>query len=248
MDAVSVKLAGLTVVLQARSPQVRKFCRDYLTEPVADPDLIASCTEEEIRREQAAATEYPVSADHAEILCLYRSLAEQFPARERLLMHGAVIEYDGGGYAFTAPSGTGKTTHIRLWRQYLGHQIGIINGDKPLMRITETETTVYGTPWSGKERWNRNCQAPLRALCLLERGTVDTIERVSPDEALEPLLHQFYLPHTGNGIDRTLELVDRLIRTVPLYRLHCTMNESAVKTAFEAMTGKPYAATPLARE
>ena len=48
-------------------------------------------------------------------------------------MHGAVIEYEGNGYMFSADSGTGKTTHILLWRKFLGDKVKIVNGDKPFL-------------------------------------------------------------------------------------------------------------------
>lgn len=65
-------------------------------------------------------------------------------------MHGAVVAWKDQGYLFTAPSGTGKSTHLALWKKYLGDQAEVINGDKPFLKVMEDEVWVYGTPWAGK--------------------------------------------------------------------------------------------------
>ena len=99
-------------------------------------------------------------------------------------MHGAAIAFDGAAYLFTAPSGTGKTTHVRLWRQYLGSRVTVVNGDKPFLSLEPDGTVrVWGSPWAGKERWQSPISVPLCGVCLLERGT-DRICRLPPEQAL----------------------------------------------------------------
>ena len=75
--------------------------------------------------------------EYLETLALLRKVAEVLPEKDGFLMHGAVIQWKDKAYMFTAPSGTGKTTHIRLWRKYLGQGVSIINGDKPFIRIVD---------------------------------------------------------------------------------------------------------------
>ena len=82
---------------------------------------------------------------------------------------------DGAAYLFTAPSGTGKSTHTRLWREVFGDRVWMINDDKPMLRISENLVTAYGTPWNGKHHISRNASAPLKAIVQLNRGKENII-------------------------------------------------------------------------
>ena len=77
---------------------------------------------------------------------------------------------DGQAVLFTAKSGTGKSTHTKLWRDLFGERAVMVNDDKPLLRILKDGVLVCGTPWDGKHRLSTNCALPLKAICILERG------------------------------------------------------------------------------
>lgn len=236
-ETFSIGIAGLTVGLHPLYDYARDYCRDYLV-PDGEPDITAISSPEAIANEQAALP--GAAADRLEPLCLYRQIAEQLPAFGGCVFHGAAIEYGGRAYLFTAPSGTGKSTHIRLWREYLGDAVRIVNGDKPVLRLTDAGVNVCSTPWAGKEGWQRNCIVPLGALCLLRRGETDRIRRVAPGDHVSDLLLQTYLPADGDALDKTLTILDEICRRVPVYLLECTMKETAVSTAFKALTGEDY--------
>lgn len=87
---------------------------------------------------------------YLETLAVYRKIADYLLSCNTLLFHGSVITVDGEGYLFTAQSGTGKSTHTRLWREYFGERAVMVNDDKPLLHITDSGMTAYGTPWDGK--------------------------------------------------------------------------------------------------
>ena len=176
---------------------------------------------------------------------LYRFSIEEFPKHGSFIVHAAVIEYDGLAYAFMAPSGTGKSTHIKLWMDTFDPDATVINGDKPILRLHKTpkgepQITACGSPWAGKEGWQANTSAPLAGLCFLTRGNTDTCHRISPTEAFDSAVRQIYMPSDPVSAVRTLDFVDVLLQTVPLYRLSCTMNKTAVKASFEAMTGRDF--------
>ena len=137
-------------------------------------------------------------------------------------------------------SGTGKTTHVRLWRQYLGSRVTVVNGDKPFLSLEPDGTVrVWGSPWAGKERWQSPISVPLCGVCLLERGT-DRICRLPPAQALTPLFRQTYHRDDPALEYLTLGFLDALLRRVPVYRLTCGMTDDAVRCSFEALTGLPY--------
>lgn len=237
MEQFRISLAGLTVEIHSRYPLARTFCKDYL-EGSTGIHFSADAVESEIA-EQMCASEIS-DEPHAELMCLHRSIAERLPRFERCLLHGAAISYKGKAYLFLAPAGTGKSTHIRLWRECIGQDVGIVNGDKPILDLSGALPLVCGTPWAGKEGWQKNVSVPLAAVCLLQRGETDSIRRVQPKDHLAAVLQQVYRPDDPAALTATFSLLDRLFANVPLYLLSCTPRESAVRTAFPALTGEEY--------
>lgn len=237
MEQFQISLAGLTVEMHSRFPLARTFCKDYLEESTAIHFSAEAVESEMSALLRASETQ---DAPHAELLSLHRSIAEQLPRFGRFLIHGAAISWRGRGFLFLAPSGTGKSTHIRLWRSALGEGVGIVNGDKPIIDASGDTPMVCGTPWAGKENWQRNVSIPLGAICILRRGETDAIRRVTPGEQIGALLRQVYRPDDVEALTETLTLADKVFRTVPLYELICTPTENAVRTAFPALTGETY--------
>lgn len=233
-----VGLADKYIEINSVYDELRNFFRDYLVTD-ATPDFSVSLSKEDILAEQEATAENQFSPTYLETLALLRKLAEILPSHNRILMHGASISYNEHAYLFTAPSGTGKSTHIRLWKKYLGDDVKIVNGDKPFISL-EDEPMIYGSPWAGKENWHRNCKMPLKGICFVQRGTTNSIRRIEASDCLSLLFKQVYLPADTLAAGLTLELVDILIKKVPLYVLTCDMSEDAVRCSFEALTGLSY--------
>ncbi len=232
------EIAGLRVSIENAYPYTTKFCQEYLSEDQTSPvDLTACVTEEELsaEREQSAG----FSEGYIENICLYRSICMQLPSFNRMLMHCSVLDYDGCGYAFLGRSGTGKSTHTRLWLKHLT-PTKIVNGDKPILEYRNGEFIVYGTPWMGKERWGERTQAPLKGLCFLEQAKVNAIRRLTPSEVSSRVFTQILMPKEEANAIATLDFADKMITTVPAYLLQCDISEEAVKTSFEAMTGLSY--------
>ena len=249
-----MRVADLTVEVRPLYPGVRKLCSEYLLDGTSIPrdfapgsvDLSVVVSQADIEAERALATDdRPWSDAYLETLAVLRAISNQLPQRRRLLVHGAVIQYGGRAYLFTAPSGTGKSTHIMLWRQYLGPDVHVINGDKPFLRIPEDANQpviAYGTPWAGKEAWQENAHAPLAGIVLLSRSEpgASAVRRLDAPACLDKVMRQVYLPNDALAAATTLELLDNLLARTPLFGLACDMSEDAVRTSFEALTGLPY--------
>lgn len=235
MAKVNICLAEIPIEVHSNSGYMADFCRSYLSDK--SPLFSVSTTKEAVTAEVNNAPE-PTTYEYAEALCLYREMAERLPLYDRVVFHGAAIEYGGKAYLFTAPSGTGKTTHIALWRKYLGENVNIINGDKPILRLTENGFTVYGTPYAGKERWQRNVSAPLGGICFLSQGKDNKIKKTESGMFVS-LFQQTYKPHGKEAMQRTLSIVKELC-SVPCFTLSCDISENAVKASFEALTNEKY--------
>ncbi len=231
----SVKLAGLPVRICNRCPETQAFCADYLTKE--EPLITLDVTDEVLAKEQALATE-SISAAYGECLAVYRLLGEQLPLWDGCIFHGAAIAFDGKAYLFAAPSGTGKTTHISYWKKAFGHRVSIVNGDKPILRYLDGVLYAWGTPWAGKESLHRNVGVPVGGICFLSRGETDRIVPAEASSCVAAALSQIYLPQGQEAMDKTLTLLDRILRDVPLWKLECTKDIHSAFVAKEGMIGK----------
>lgn len=212
-DKLVLGLAGLSILVRFRYSQFREFCSKYIMPDCDIVDFEVFVTDEQIAEEMECGSQ---TECEAEILCIYRAIAEKLPLYNRFVMHGAAISFEDKAYIFTAASGTGKSTHIRFWRKAFGNPVGIINGDKPVIEIKDDGTSlVYGTPWAGKERWTRNVCFPLGGVCVLHRAEKNSIKKLSASEALLPVMHQIYLPKAEHSAQLQLELADKFLQSAP---------------------------------
>lgn len=228
-----LQLAGLPVAVSSRYNFAADVAADYVVKN-SEPVISVEASDEAITEALGYNAE-STPARIAEWSCIYKEIAERLPLFDRLVVHGAAISYKGDGILFTAPSTTGKSTHIKLWKDLFKDDVEIINGDKPILQITDNKALAFGTPWPGKEGWHKNISAPLKAVCLLRRGPVNHIERIDVAEYLPQLLRQVYLPKDSEAAEKTLELFSRLVEAVPFYVLECDISNEAVMTAYKAI-------------
>ncbi len=231
MQKIDILLADLKINIEHKYDYISYLCKDYISQSDT-PDIIAKADNAAILKEKELVPSAPIES--CESLCIYRAIGEQLPHFDRFVFHGAAIEYGGNAYLFTAPSGTGKTTHINLWKQYLGDKVDIINGDKPIIKAGNI-STVYGTPWAGKEGYQRNTSAPLKAICILKQGKENKITKLELAEAVNHLMRQVYLPSDPSALSKTLELLGTVIENTPVYILECDISKEAFETSFNQM-------------
>ena len=179
--------------------------------------------------------EHKVYDSQLELTAVQRKFADMLFEQNALAFHGSVVAVDGQAYLFTAKSGTGKSTHTRFWRQEFGERAVMINDDKPLLQLKDGKVWACGTPWDGKHKLSTNTAVPLKAICILERGEENHIEPISPRQALPMLLQQSYRPQTPDGTANLLTLLDQLTASVRVYRLHCNLDPSAARVAYEGL-------------
>lgn len=246
------KLAGVPVLITSLYDEVQMMCAPYSTTEAPllhittkAEDIEAEGQKSDEERKQEGLPEYHFPAPYLETLAVYRQLATQLLSQGVLLIHGSVIAVDGEAYLFTALSGTGKSTHVRLWRKLFGERAVMVNDDKPLVRVRREEPggrssdqlalLVYGTPWDGKHHLSSNIAVPLKAIIHLQRGTENQIEPVTPAEMLPTLLQQTFRPQSALGTMQAMQLLDGLSRHVKFYSLHCNMQPDAARIAYEGM-------------
>ena len=226
----------------ANHPSTRDYCAGFLADGPGEYRVTLTQSDIEYERVKAAREdaieglpEREYSDAYLETLALLRKVTEALLDKGTILFHGSVIAVDGVAYLFTAKSGTGKSTHTRLWREMLGERAVMVNDDKPFLQITLEGVIAWGSPWMGKHRLGCNMQAPLRAICILERGAENRIRRIEPKDAVHMLLQQSSRPRNPAKLPQYLDLIDRLSQKVAFYRLQCNMDPEAAKVAYEGM-------------
>lgn len=205
-----------------------------------DPAQPIRANEEEIKKEQNYPQEAPngFALDYLESLAIYRKICGLLIGQDIMLFHCSSLELDDSAYLFTAPSGTGKSTHTRLWRQVFGERVKMINDDKPLLRHwPDGSWEVFGTPYGGKDNLQANISQKVKGIVLLERAPENHIERVTPHEAYPRLLAQSYRElRDPAALLHTMDLVGSLAQ-LPVFRMGCTISEEAVWMAYKALKG-----------
>lgn len=223
-------IADLTVEMDVFGI-TRKQAAPYALEEERLPDITIQCDP------QAVLQKNPGLADLD--TALYMGTGSLF-ARYLLdhngfQLHASAVVLDGKAYLFSAPPGTGKSTHTAKWCRLFG--ASYINDDKPALRLADNIWYVYGTPWSGKHDLSSPCKTALGGIAFLHRGEENTIRRLSPEEAVAMLISQSPRYLSRGQMSRQLDLLDRLLRQVPVWRLDCKNEDEAAILSHAAMTG-----------
>ena len=147
-----------------------------------------------------------------------------------VLFHAAVVSHQGKGYMFLGPSGTGKSTHARLWQRYIAGT-ALVNDDNPVVRIGEDGyALVYGSPWSGKTPCYRNVYYPLGAIVVLSQAPYNKIERMSGIYAYVALMESIsgkrWDERIADGLHQT---ENELASSIPVWHLECLPDEEAAR-------------------
>ena len=245
MAEFCMKIAGHTAKVTSLFESTPQYFKAYLSD--APPAFSIAVTRENIAFEQAALLAEAqrdgfrprVFTDpFLERAAIQRAFAEYLFPFHILLVHGSAVAVGGEGYLFTAHSGTGKSTHTRLWRQVFGDRAVMINDDKPFLELSADSGRLHGSPWSGKHGLDANICVPLRGICILERGKENHIRPASREEALIMLQKQAYAPLAEETHSAFLSLLEVLSRQVPLWKLSCNKEPAAALTAWEALRGR----------
>ena len=153
-----------------------------------------------------------------------------------LLLHASVTRFKGKANLFFGVSGTGKSTHSRLWHQYVPES-DLMNDDNPVIRFTEEgECLVYGSPWSGKTLCYRNVKAPVNALVRLEQAPQNEIKRLAPLNAYASVIAAVSTIRWNHSImDALVPTVERVAMNVPCFQLRCRPDKEAVEVCKNAI-------------
>lgn len=147
-----------------------------------------------------------------------------------LQIHSSSIDYMGNGIIFSAPSGTGKSTHTGMWKEIYGDAVNYINDDRPAVRFIDGKAMLCGTPWSGKSDLFTNTIVPLKCIVMLEQSPENKIFRLTKEKALHLLMPRCFLPYFDQEMmEEAICILERIIDDIPVLHLHCRPDHEAVE-------------------
>ena len=173
------------------------------------------------------------SIDNACMLLYAFSTAD----KHTLEMHAAVIERKGHGFLFLGHSGTGKSTHARMWMSAF-EDAKLLNDDNPVLRILENgEVHVYGSPWSGKTPCYINREVPVGAIVQLAQAPHNKIWPLRLPEAYAYMLSSASgLKIEPKMMDALYDTIARVIQTVQVYKMECLPDTDAARVCEKEIT------------
>lgn len=226
------KIADVVWEINPKYDYSKRLLKDYLTQEEAQEEIII--TEEILNKECSIAPDF--SKDVCESTCVFRQISKILLDRyDGVVFHASCIMIGKDVYAFTAPSGTGKSTHSSMWKKAFGEQVEVLNDDKPLLRKIDGRITVYGTPWKGKHDLGKNSKGVLKALCKIERSPVNCVEPMNEKEALLTILNQTLRPNDANNMQNLLNIAECIIKTAKVCKIKCTPTVESAYIARKAL-------------
>lgn len=229
-------IADFLVEYSPRYERLMSRSEKYLAENQnLTPEISLSVSEEEIDEHLR---KYVATRDLAEYVLMGAKFYKEILGKDAFFLHSSAVAVDGSGFAFTGPCGAGKSTHSALWRQYFGTKAIAINDDKPVVKLIDGKAFVCGTPFSGKNDINANISVPLKGICVMNQAPENSIARLQSSEAMTVIMEQTLRPEEPEKIMALLDVLDKTLSQVPVYKLNCTKSFEAVELCYNTLSGK----------
>lgn len=153
-------------------------------------------------------------------------------------LHGSCIVHREKAFLFLGESGTGKSTHTRLWREHIAGS-RLLNDDSPIVRHEEGSVWVYGSPWSGKTPCYKAERYPLAGCVRLSQAPCNRMRRLGVVQAYAAL-HPSAPPafaYEEALYGGVCSLLEKIVSSVPVYHLACLPDAEAAGLACRTLFG-----------
>jgi len=158
-------------------------------------------------------------------------------SQQTVSIHASAVTVHGKSALFLGESGTGKSTHARLWLNRFP-DAELLNDDSPFIRIESNGgVCVYGSPWSGKTPCYKNLHTPVAAFVRLSQAPHNRIRRLKGVEAIGALLPSFpfSLSHEKKSSDAIHSIVSQALQQTPVYHLECLPDTDAAQLVYSTL-------------
>lgn len=228
---IRVCLADICLDYALRYPETKKYFEKYIcAEPAETADDLLIVTDELWERHKNVA-ESSISEAYTEFYALLGTTSRALLKYGKCLFHGVAFLWNDRAWIITAPSGTGKTTQLRLWQKLFGVEIELINGDKPVMECREDGSVwIYPSPWNGKENLSGTKSGRLVGIIYLEQADHNEISRMNLRSSILPIYRQFlYYGDYEEEIREVGHMLDIVLRNIPVWKLSNLGDEASAE-------------------
>lgn len=229
-------IAGLRVEIKNEKGRTEKQAIPYLSQNQSreNIDIVIDVDE---KRVLSAMEEHPeLVQDDWEYMLTGSDFYTELIRFDGILLHSSCVVVDDKAYAFSADSGTGKSTHTELWLKHFGDRAYILNDDKPAIRLIDGRVYACGTPWSGKYDYSIPKNVELAGICFLERSKENWIRKADTGRAVFNIFSQTVRKLNRDKMDSLFDVLEELFAKVPLFEMGCNISDDAVVMSYNAMS------------
>lgn len=232
------KIAEIVVEINAKFNLLKTRASRYQAkEKEEKADLKIDINKERIQKMKETIEE-SVSSELMEYMEAGRLFYKNLLNHQGCLLHASAVVIEEEAYLFSAHCGTGKSTHTSLWLKYLANKKPyILNDDKPAIRVMEEGIYAYGTPFSGKHDISENKKVKLKAICFIEQSKTNSIKKIETKEAIKLFFEQTMVKLKEEDMIKLLDILDKILTEIPIYKLSCDISEEAVQLSYNTMRG-----------
>lgn len=223
------KIADIVVEMKQEYSETAYWYKPYLYDGEEEPEFSIEVLPDEI--DYLVKNGVDITPAIAENMVLCNKFNRRLMRFYGSYIHSSAMLFDGKVYLFSAPSGTGKSTHTKKWLARFGDRVRIINDDKPSFRLIDGRCIVYGTPFAGGTDVQENTSAELGGLVFVERSETNSLEKIPPSKSISLLISQSPGRPNEKVGERQLEMFSQLLTRYPAYLLRCNLDDSAVDSA-----------------
>lgn len=225
---INICLAGVYLSYTLRYSETKKYFKNYFCQKRATELLAAT---NELLECHKNIGDIGISEAYSEFYALQGITSRSLLKHNKCLFHGAAFIWQDRAWIITAPSGTGKTTQLCLWKKLFGDEIELINGDKPIIECREDKSVwVYPSPWNGKENFSGTQSGRLAGIIYLEQSDHNEINRMDIRSSMIPIYRQFlYYGDYEEEIRAVGHMEDVILRNVPIWKLSNLGDEASAE-------------------
>ncbi|MCR5201471.1 MAG: hypothetical protein K6D02_00060 [Lachnospiraceae bacterium] len=233
------KICGIICACDFRHETMIRRSRKYLLEGAdelkeEDAQIVLHYNEKELIHLQKDQPHLKIN--DCEVITTATNFYKKLVKFDCFMLHSSGVVVDDRAYLFSAPSGTGKSTHTGLWMKHFGDKAHILNDDKPAIRFRDGKVYACGTPWSGSSELNVNEEVLLQGIGIVRRSEVNKIEIMKESDVIFNIMDQTIRPESADGNIFLLSMLDKLVKSVKVWKLEVNMEEEAAVMAYEAMS------------
>lgn len=229
-------IAGLRVEIKNEKGRTEKQAIPYLSQNQSGENIDIVIDVDE-KRVLSAMEEHPeLVQDDWEYMLTGSDFYTELIKYNGILLHSSCVVVDDKAYAFSADSGTGKSTHTELWLKHFGDRAYILNDDKPAIRLIDGRVYACGTPWSGKYDYSVPKNVELAGICFLERSEENWIRKADTGRAVFNIFSQTVRKLNRDKMDNLFDVLEELFAKVPLFEMGCNISDDAVVMSYNAMS------------